>query len=175
MKAGKLWQCDAAKAWWRTAAARRFGRRVASRGVTWNITAMRSAGACAQCSSELTSATVFVPILSPEARPCVRFTMSPTADYEPVPTDSQLDPAPAPPHKPRSRLVTVRRVLLFSATILLVSFAAYKSNQWSADQALVHSPEASQEHPAEEIAVEPPSSAASNETDMSGEGKYSVG
>ena len=105
--------------------------------------------------------------------------MSSSAEYEPVPTDSQPDPAPPPPQKTRSRLVTVRRLLLFSLTILLVSFAAYKSGQWSVQkELLLQQQEASTnpaEHAGEDIAVEPSISPPSNDTDMSGGGKYSVG
>ena len=113
--------------------------------------------------------------------------MSPSAEYEPLPgsdpvqPDSQPVPAPPPLQKSRSRLVTARRLLLFSLTILCVSFAAFKSGQWSADKALLSQPpEASptpapSEHSGEDIAIEPPISSPSNNTDMSGGGKYSVG
>ncbi|KAJ2984761.1 hypothetical protein NUW54_g10388 [Trametes sanguinea] len=96
--------------------------------------------------------------------------------YEPVPTDSQASPS-ATPLKVRSRLVTVRRVLLFAVTIVLVSLAAYKSEQWSAEKNTLDLesglPSGNTE---EDISQEAPHPSVSvNETDMSAGGKYSVG
>ena len=99
--------------------------------------------------------------------------MSPSAEYEPVPTDTQPDPS-QPPLKARSRFVIVRRLLLFSLTILLVSFAAFKSSQWSAEKSLLQQ-QPSDSHQSEDIATDTPVSTPSNNTDMSGDGKYSVG
>ena len=109
--------------------------------------------------------------------------MSPSAEYEPVPAADTEDTAntqpdaapPPPPQKVRSRLVTVRRLLLFSLTILCVSFAAFKSGEWSAQKALLQQQPEAQEHTGEDIAIESPVSAANDTDVMSGGGKYSVG
>ena len=107
--------------------------------------------------------------------------MSPPS-YQPVPSDSDPPPSRPPSLKVRSRLITIRRILLFSITLLLVSFAAYKSGQWSAERDLLQSG-----HAEDDIAKKPPiptpandttpsnQTAPSNNTDMSSGGKYSVG
>lgn len=106
--------------------------------------------------------------------------MSPPS-YQPVPSDSDSPPPTPTPRKIRAHLVTIRRVLLFSITLLVVSFAAYKSGQWSAERQLLQPG-----HAEDDITKKPPipsstndtapstHTAPSNNTDMSG-GKYSVG
>lgn len=104
-----------------------------------------------------------------------------STEYEPVPTDTQ--PPPPPPQKTRSRLVTLRRILLFSVTIVVVSFAAYKSGQWSAEKVLLNpGTELSSGNSEGEIIADPTNTTlaptptqSSNGTEMSSGGKFSVG
>ena len=98
--------------------------------------------------------------------------------YEPVPSDSDSQPAQSP-QKTGSRLLTIRRLLLFSLTVVVVSLAAYKSEQWTAEKAHL-SPgtgsDASSGNKEEDVVNQPPIPAPpSNDTDMSSSGKYSVG
>ncbi|RPD68631.1 glycoside hydrolase [Lentinus tigrinus ALCF2SS1-7] len=101
----------------------------------------------------------------------------PTA-YEPVPSDSDTQPAQST-QKSGSRLLTIRRLLLFSLTVVVVSLAAFKSEQWTAEKTHL-SPgtgsDASSGNNEEEVVTEPPiPTTSSNDTDMSSGGKYSVG
>ncbi|KAI0780029.1 glycoside hydrolase [Fomes fomentarius] len=104
-----------------------------------------------------------------------------STEYEPVPTDTQPS-SPPPPQNIRSRLVTLRRLLIFSATIVVVSLAAYKSGQWTAEKNLLNSAtDISSGNSEAELTANPTSTTLSpaptpstNETDMSG-GKYSIG
>lgn len=106
----------------------------------------------------------------------------PAPSYEPLPSESDAQPEPQPPSTPqktRSRLVTVRRILLFAVTITLVSLAAYRSEQWSAGREVVPdlAPDISSGNIEEDVVKEPalPSVLPANDTDMASGGKYSVG
>ncbi|KAL1942874.1 hypothetical protein VTO73DRAFT_5114 [Trametes versicolor] len=106
----------------------------------------------------------------------------PEPSYEPLPSESDAQPEPQPPSTPqktRSRLVTVRRILLFAVTITLVSLAAYRSEQWSAGREVVPdlAPDISSGNIEEDVVKEPalPSVLPANDTDMASGGKYSVG
>ncbi|KAH9858685.1 hypothetical protein C2E23DRAFT_14418 [Lenzites betulinus] len=99
--------------------------------------------------------------------------------YEPLSSDSDSQSQPSEPsQKSRSRLVTVRRILLFAVTVTLVSLAAYRSEQWYTEQAVLDlGTDTAPGNTAVEDNVQEPAQPPipANDTDMVAGGKYSVG
>lgn len=116
-------------------------------------------------------------------RPPLRLRMSQSAAYEPVPTDENINTRDFRPAKVRLNLSPLHKVLAISVAFCLISFVSFKAGQWSATvERLPESLAAVQEPistpaPAEgdtkesDSVAKPPAS----DTDMPGNGKYSVG
>lgn len=108
-----------------------------------------------------------------------------TGQYEPVPTESTTElliddrnePESPKLHRAHPRNLSVKKLLLFSATFVFLALLSYKIGQWSVLHRKPTSPDKDTELPVEsdkdEVALPP----STNDTtgNMPGNGKYSVG
>ena len=105
---------------------------------------------------------------------CVAALMS--AAYELVPTDESTTTADVRPKKVRHNYFSHFKALAILLAVCLVSLVSYKAGQWSVEhrpESPVHQPNPA---PTEgDIDIEPAKPTPSGNTNMPGNGKYSVG
>ncbi|PSR74614.1 hypothetical protein PHLCEN_2v9680 [Hermanssonia centrifuga] len=97
-----------------------------------------------------------------------------TCTYQPVPTDLD-DTDRTQPDKTRRNIPYFRKLVLLTLGFCLVALVSYKAGQWSAQPQFEENqtPAVPEQEQEEEISVSPTTPA--NDTDMPGNGKYSVG
>ena len=103
--------------------------------------------------------------------------MSRSAAYEPVPTDENINTRDFRPPRVRLNSSPIYKALAISLAFCLISFISFKAGQWSVEtqsgSIVAQEPLPTPAEGDKEIdsVVKPPS----NDTDMPGNGKYSVG
>lgn len=98
-----------------------------------------------------------------------------SAAYELVPTDENINSRAIRPSKARINRTSLFKALAISVAFCLISFVSYKAGQWSVEHRPLSTQEPVTVPPEGDTELDFPAKSPSQDTNMPGNGKYSVG